>query len=108
MKLLFDECVTQRLRRDFVGHQVTMVGEAGFKGLNNGQLLRTAIGQYDVLITVDQNLPYQQNLAVLQIAVLVFVAKRHNYATLQPLVSEALLALEEIQPGQVVIIRAVF
>ena len=106
MKLLLDECVTRRLRRDFTGHQVTMVGEAGLKGLKNGQLLRAATGYYDVLITVDQNLPYQQNFSLFHIALLVFAGKRHDYATLPPLVPQALIALKTIKPGEVVIIRA--
>ena len=74
MKLLLDECVTRRLKRDFVGHDVYTVDDAGFKDLKNGWLLRAASGQYDVLVTVDQNLSYQQNLTGLNIAVLVLAA----------------------------------
>lgn len=62
MKVLLDECVTHYLKRDFAAHEVLTVEEAGFKGLKNGQLLQAASGEYDVLITVDQNLHYQQNL----------------------------------------------
>lgn len=70
MKLLLDECVTRHLKRDLAGHEVHTVEEAGFKGLENGDLLRTASGVYEVLITVDRNLPYQQNIAGLNIAIL--------------------------------------
>jgi len=56
VKLLLDECVTRFLKRDLVGHEVHTVEEAGFKGLENGDLLRAATATYDVLITVDQNL----------------------------------------------------
>ena len=66
MKLLLDECVTRHLKREFANHEVHTVEEAGFKGLENGNLLRAASGIYDVLITVDQNLPYQQNLTGLE------------------------------------------
>jgi Domain of unknown function (DUF5615) len=57
MKLLLDECVTRHLKRDLTGHEVHTVEEAGFKGLENGDLLKAASGVYEVLITVDQNLP---------------------------------------------------
>lgn len=66
MKLLLDECVTHTLRRDLVGHEVHTVEEAGLKGLENGELLKAVAGIYDVLVTVDQNTPYQQNLGVYQ------------------------------------------
>lgn len=60
MKLLLDECVTCDLKRDLVGHDVFTVVEAGFAGLENGDLLRAASKDYEVLITVDRNLPFQQ------------------------------------------------
>jgi hypothetical protein len=69
MKLLLDECVTRYLKPDFVGHLVHTVDDAGFKGLKNGELLRAASGVYDVLVAVDQNLPHQQHLIALQIAI---------------------------------------
>ena len=60
MKLLLDECVVRDLKRDLVGHEVSTAVEAGFGGLENGELLRAASSQYDVLITVDRNLSFQQ------------------------------------------------
>ena len=83
MKLLLDECVTRRLKRDFVGHEVHTVEEAGFKGLENGDLLKAASSDYEVLITVDQNLPYQQNIAGLNIAILILAAERNSYVRLK-------------------------
>jgi Domain of unknown function (DUF5615) len=76
MKVLLDECVTRYLKRDFTGHEVLTIEEAGFKGLKNGRLLQAASGQYDVLVTVDQNLQYQQNLKTFAIAIIVLKAKR--------------------------------
>ena len=102
MKLLLDECVTRFVKRDLVGHEVHTVEEAGLKGLENGDLLRAATGTYDVLITVDQNLPYQQNVAGLDIAILVLAAKRNSYARLKPLLPRALKALQTIKPGEVI------
>jgi hypothetical protein len=82
VKLLLDECVTRYVKRDLPRHEVHTVEEAGFKGLENGELLRAASGTYDVLVTVDQNLPYQQNVDGLDIAILVLAAKRNSYARL--------------------------
>ena len=94
MKLLLDECVTRHLKRDFTGHEVHTVEDAGFKGLENGDLLKAAAGACEVLITVDRNLPSQQNLAGLNIAILILAAKRNSYVRLKPLVPRALSALE--------------
>ena len=78
------------------------VEDAGFKGLENGDLLKAATGVYEVLITVDRNMPYQQRITNLPIAVLILVAKTNKYEHLKPLIPPALQALETIKPGQVV------
>jgi predicted nuclease of predicted toxin-antitoxin system len=106
MRVLLDDCVTRFLKRDFLGHEVATIDEAGMKGLNNGQLLQAASGQYDVLITVDQNLTYQQNVHALPLAIVILVARRNTYATLQPLIPQALQALQYIRQGEVVRIEA--
>ena len=102
MKLLLDECVTRFVKRDLPGHEVHTVEEAGFKGLENGDLLRVATGTYDALITVDQNLSYQQNVAALDLAILVLAAKRNSYARLKPLLPRALNVLKTIKPGEMI------
>ena len=102
--MLLDECVTRYLRREFIGHEAQTVEEAGFKGLKNGQLLQAASGHYDALITVDQNLPSQQNLHSLAIAVIVLGARRSTYPMLKPLMPQVLEALTEIKPGEVVVV----
>ena len=76
------------------------VEDAGFKGLENGDLLKAATGVYEVLITVDRNTPYQQRITNLPIAVLILVAKRNKYEHLKPLIPRALQALETMkEPG---------
>jgi hypothetical protein len=106
MRVLLDECVTRYLKRDFAGHEAFTVEEAGFKGLKNGRLLRAASGQYDVLVTVDQNLTYQQNLKSFNIAIVVLSAKRSTYPMLRPLMPQVLKALVRINPGDVVLLKA--
>lgn len=105
MKLLLDECTPKRLRRDFPGHQVFTVEDAGLKGLKNGDLLRVAAAQFDVLITVDRKMPFQQNLAALQLAVVILIAKSNRYPELQLLVPKTLEALKTIKSGDIVTIQ---
>lgn len=102
MKLLLDECVTRHLKRDLSGHEVHTAEDAGLKGLENGDLLKAASGAYDVLITVERNIPYQQNIADLNIAILILTAKRNSYVRLKPLIPRALNALETMKVGDVV------
>jgi hypothetical protein len=106
MKVLLDECVTRKLRHDLQGHDVHTIEEAGMKGLKNGELLRSASGQYEVLVTVDQNLQYQQNIKTLKLGIIVLVAKRNSYEALHPLMGKAIEALKQIKAGEVVIINA--
>src|SRR5918911_1111494 len=100
MRVLLDECVTRYLKRDLIGHEVFTVEEAGFKGLKNGRLLQAMSGHFEVLVTVDQNLQYQQNLSTFALAVVVLKARRSTYPMLKPLVPELLGRLETMTPGE--------
>ena len=71
MRLLLDEAVPSRLRRSLPGHSVRTVVEMGWSGVKNGKLLALAAHEFDALVTVDKNLPYQQNLATLPVAVVI-------------------------------------
>jgi hypothetical protein len=64
--------------------------------------LRAAAGQYEVLVTVDQNLTYQQNLSGLPVAILILAARRNTYTMLHPLMPQVLQVLDRIRPGEVV------
>src|SRR6266567_751615 len=101
MRLLLDECVTRYLKRDFIGHEVQTVDEAGFKGLKNRALLRAAEGKVYVLVTVDKNIPHQQNMESFRIALLILIAKNNRYEVLKTLIPTALKALTTRQPGSV-------
>lgn len=69
MKLLLDECAPKRLRNDFPDHEIRTLDEVGLKGLKNGQLLGAAVNQgFEVLITVDRKMPFQQNFSHLNLA----------------------------------------
>ena len=101
MRLLLDECVTRFVKRDLAGHDVLTVEEAGLKGLKNGALLQAATGNFDVLITVDRNLSYQQNVTSLSLAILILIAKSNAYVALKPLMPRALELLKQINPGEI-------
>lgn len=105
MKLLLDECTPKRLGLDFTGHDVQTVEDVGLKGLKNGALLRQASRDFDVLITVDQNIPFQQNAADLPIAVVILNARSNRYPDLRLLVPRVLELLTTIRVGEIVRVR---
>ena len=107
MRVLLDECVPKRLRRGLPGHDVKTVTEMGWSGKKNGELL-TALtgGGFEVLITVDQNLRYQQNLPSFAIAVIVLMGASNRLSDLLPLMPSTLTALSSIKPRDVIEIDA--
>ena len=62
MRLLLDECIDRRLMREFTGYNIKTVPQMGWTGIKNGQLLGLASQEFDIFITVDKNLPFEQNL----------------------------------------------
>lgn len=103
MRILLDECVPRRLKRELPGHEVRTVPEMGWSGKKNGELLQLMQGQnFDVFLTTDQNVRYQQNLQAAGIAIVVLVAPTNRLSDLIPLMPSALTALAAIHPGDVV------
>ena len=101
MRVILDECVDWRLARHLVGHDVKTAQQKGWVGIRNGQLLNLASREFDVFVTVDRNLSFQQNLDSFTIAVLVLHAKTNRLADLMPLVPALLAAIETVRPGVV-------
>ncbi len=99
MKVLLDECVPRKLRRELPEHEVFTVTERGWSGIKNGKLLALADAEFDVFFTVDQNLKYQQNLKSFNIRIILLVARNNRLKTLLPLMPEARKALENIKVG---------
>ena len=102
MRILLDESLPRDLALDLTGHETQTVQKRGWAGLKNGELLRVAAPEFQVLLTGDTNLEFQQNLATLPIAVIVLVAVSNRIETLRPLIPAVLEALKTIQPGQLV------
>lgn len=106
MKVFLDECIDWRLARDIVGHDVKTARQMGWTAIKNGELLALASEQFDVFVTVDRNLSFQQNLTSFSIAVVVLEAKTNRLADLGPLVPNVLSAIEHMLPGTVKFIGA--
>ena len=101
MRVLLDECLPRKLKSDLPGHEARTVPEMGWASKENGELLELAAGQFDVFLTVDRNLTYQQDVGRFNIAVLVLVAQGNRLSDLRPLMLQVMEALPAIRPGQV-------
>jgi hypothetical protein len=95
-----------RLARDIVGHEVKTARQMGWTTIKNGELITLAAEQFDVFVTVDRNLSFQQNLVSIPITVVVLQAKTNRLADLRPLVPSLLAAIESARPGAAKIIGA--
>ena len=106
MRLLLDECVPARLRRALPSHRVSTVVQEGWSGVKNGKLLALAAISFDAFVTVDKNLPHQQNTSTLPVAVLVLDAVSNELPYLLPLVPVLEAELASLEPGSYVLLRA--
>ena len=102
MRILLDESLPRDLALNLTGHETQTVQKRGWAGLKNGELLRVASAEFQVLLTGDRNLEFQQNLTTLPIAVIVLMAVSNRIEALRPLVPQVLDALQTIQMGQLV------
>lgn len=104
MRLLLDECIDRRLAKEFIGQKIQTVQQMGWAGTKNGKLLTLAEKEFDVFITVDRNLSFEQNLPKFNIAVVVLKAHSNRLADLRPLVPKILAILPNLVKGQAVVI----
>lgn len=104
MKVLIDECAPRGLKLilSAQGHECLTVQEAGWSGKENGELLALAEVKFDVMITLDTNLRYQQNLAGRKISIVVLRARSNRLIHISPLFPACVSALEAIKPGDIV------
>ncbi|HWQ34086.1 MAG TPA: DUF5615 family PIN-like protein [Blastocatellia bacterium] len=106
MKILFDVGVPKGLRQHLPNHEVTRVQELGWERLRNGELLRAAEKDFDVLLTTDSNIRYQQRLPDYQLALIVLRAFRNSEKRLLPVMPRLNEMLKIIQPGDCVYLYA--
>lgn len=103
LKLLLDECVDRRLAHAITGHQVTTAPQMGWAGLRNGALLAAAVAEgFDVFITVDRNLSFQQPLDKYPLSVVVLHGKSNRIEDLLSLIPQLLRVLQFPKIGRIV------
>ncbi|MEW6248919.1 MAG: DUF5615 family PIN-like protein [Nitrospirota bacterium] len=100
MRILLDECVDRRFAKEIAGHEVATVPQQGWAGIKNGDLLALAQEQFDVFVTVDRNLAFQQDLPQFNIAVVVLQAPSNRLWDLRPLVPKLQTILTGVTKGQ--------
>ena len=103
MRILLDECVPWPINKLLVGHQCMTAQQCGWGGIQNGELLRLAENQFEVFITSDQNLRFQQNLAGRRIAIIQLSTNK-----LRPILAAAALiqsAVVKASPGDFVTLQ---
>lgn len=103
MRILIDECLNWRLGRALTGHYAISAQKLGWAGIKNGQLMALAVEHgFDVLLTGDRNLSFQQNTTQFAIAVVVLAAEGIQLHQTLPLMPKVLGLLPSLKPGQVV------
>ena len=100
MKILFDQGTPAPLRHALAGHEVSTAYEMGWAKLENGDLLGTAEAAFDALVTTDQNLRYQQNLAGRRLAILVLPTT--SWPMIQLHLPKVAAAVNALRPGDFV------
>jgi len=97
VKILFDECMPQPLRRLLAEFEISTAQEMGWGRVKNGELLKRAEGVFDVLLTADRQLKYQQNLKGRRLAILVLSTNR--WPKVKAKVQEIISAIQSLSPG---------
>jgi predicted nuclease of predicted toxin-antitoxin system len=104
MRILLDECIPRKLKHSFAGHDCLTVPEAGLAGFSNGELLALAERNgFQVFLTLDKGIAYQQKLTGRKLAVIVIRARSNRLEDLLPHVEDCLAKLNTT-PGQVVVV----
>jgi predicted nuclease of predicted toxin-antitoxin system len=106
MRILIDECVDPRVKQLFGGHEVATVRDRGWGALEDGPLLAAAQGQFDVFITNDRSIEFQQHIAKLQIGIVIVHVPKNQIAHYRAIRMELRDALANVRLGGVVHIAA--
>ncbi len=102
MRILLDEQLPRQLAREIPDHEVRTVQQQGWAGLGNGELLRrAAAARFEIFVTADQNLQFQQNLRGSPLGVIVLAARSNALEDLAPLMPALLEVVTRVQPGDV-------
>jgi predicted nuclease of predicted toxin-antitoxin system len=103
MKVLLDECLPRKLKNEIVGYDCVTVPEAGLAGMKNGELLSCAEEmEFQVFITLDRGIQFQQRLRNRKLAIILLRAKSSRLVDLIALVSAALAAIQTAKAGDLI------
>jgi predicted nuclease of predicted toxin-antitoxin system len=102
MRVLIDECVDPRVKLLLTGHEAATVHEKGWSALEDGPLLTAAQHEFDVLLTIDRKMEFQQNLSKFRIGMVVAHVLKNQVAHYRAIQDELLLAVSKVRPGEVV------
>jgi hypothetical protein len=105
-RVLFDENMPRKLRRDLPDFFIRTAQEEGWSAFKNGELLTRAAVTFDVLVTIDQRMRYQQNMTRFDIGMVVIEVPDTRFVHLRALVPELRDAISKVGPGEVVIVKA--
>jgi hypothetical protein len=101
VRILLDECLPRKLKKELEGNEVFTVPEMGWAGIKNGALIKLAETQFDVFITIDNNLEFQQNIITFDIAIIALVAYSNDIDTLRPLMPKVEELLSSVEKKKV-------
>ena len=105
MRILLDENLDWRLARSLAGHEVESVQKNGWAGIKNGQLLARAEQAFDVFVTMDGNIEFQQNYARLRLAIVALRARSNRLRDTEPLMAKVLALLPTFQTGTMTVVE---
>ncbi|MEP6847569.1 MAG: DUF5615 family PIN-like protein [Acidobacteriota bacterium] len=105
MSILLDECIDRRFARELADHEVQTVPQKGWAGIKNGELMELAQAEFDVFVTVDRNISFQQNLPLYEIAVIVLKALSNRYQDLAPFGPKILESIADLKPGSAIVLE---
>ncbi len=105
MRILLDENLDWRLKRALVGHHVESVQSNGMAGLKNGRLLAQAEQSFELFITMDGNIQFQQNYSALKLCIVALKARSNRLADTEPLMVKLLARLSELTPGKLLVLE---
>jgi hypothetical protein len=103
-RVLFDENMPRKLRRDLPEFSIRTAQEEGWSAFKNGELLQRASAAFDVLVTIDQRMRHQQNMAKLTIGVVAIEIPDTRIVYLRALVPQLREAIERVRPGEVLVV----
>ena len=106
MKILLDECVTKKLKRHLTEFEVKTVVEMNWSGMKNGNLMKVAVEEnFDVLLTIDKNLEFQQNIKKYQLTIVVLDVQKSKIENLLELLPKLKEQIKDFEKGNIYLIE---